>query len=80
MLKKMISIHLVYSGYLRFCRSGVLYFGLKLLVFREKNARLMMLEAGDRSFICFSGKMKLRTGRAGKNHREARLGRKEDEK
>ena len=39
-----------------------------------------MLEAGDCSFVGFFGKMKLRTGCIGKNHRETRLGREEDEK
>ena len=39
-----------------------------------------MPEARDRSFVRFSGKMKFRTGHAGDNHREARLGREEDEK
>ena len=40
----------------------------------------MMSEAGDHSSVRFSDKIKLRTGRAGENHREARLGREEDEK
>ena len=39
-----------------------------------------MLEARDFSFVRFSGKMKLHTGCTGKNHRETRLGREEEEK
>ena len=58
-LKKVIYIHMICSGYLRVSRFGVLFFWVEDSSLLRKNVRMMMPEAGDDSFVRISGKSKL---------------------